>query len=288
MSIVKILAPVTGAKRDAVVLATAFAAAKPFNAHVKAVFIHGDPREAIPYSEMPLSPDVVQELVDSAQELAEAGAKAARATLAATAAAAKVEIVAAPVKADHVTASFQDITGHVASSIDREARFAELIVLPPISGADGPEAHDAFIQVLTRSGRPVLLSALVAPAEIGRKIAVGWDGGTAAAHAIAAALPYLHKAAAVKILTVQHTPSEAGEIDALKDYLALHGVSCSQCVINRGARGVAEFLLDTAAGDGCDLLVVGGYGHSRLRESIFGGVTQYIVSHPKIPVLMVH
>ena len=58
--------------------------------------------------------------------------------------------------------------------------------------------------------------------------------------------------------------------------------------VERGERNVAEVLLETAANDGCDMLVAGGYGHSRLMESIFGGVTEHIVSHPKIPVLMVH
>ena len=47
-------------------------------------------------------------------------------------------------------------------------------------------------------------------------------------------------------------------------------------------------MLETAADDGCDMLVAGGYGHSRLMESIFGGVTEHIVSHPKIPVFMMH
>ena len=77
MSFVKILVPVAGAARDRFALATAFAAAKPFNAHVVAMFVHADPREAVPYGELPLSPDIVQDLIDTAADLEKASGDAA-------------------------------------------------------------------------------------------------------------------------------------------------------------------------------------------------------------------
>ena len=71
-------------------------------------------------------------------------------------------------------------------------------------------------------------------------------------------------------------------------YLALHGVTASPRILPRGNAMTAEVLLDTAAKGGFDLLVAGGYGHSQMAEAIFGGVTEHIVSHPRIPVFMMH
>ena len=288
MSFVKILVPVAGASRDRFALATAFAAAKPFNAHVVAMFVHADPREAVPYGELPLSPDIVQDLIDTAADLENASSKAARSTLATLAAEAGIRIVAAPQRADAVTVSYDEITGHLPRALDREALLCDLVVFPPIRETDDSEIQDGFIRALTKLERPVLLSAEKAPDEIGRKVAVGWDGGVASAHALMSALPYLKKAEAIELLTVQNGSHPGRGVESAAAYLALHGLSSSQLVLARGERSVAEVLLETAANDGCDMLVAGGYGHSRLMESVFGGVTEHIVSHPKIPVFMMH
>jgi nucleotide-binding universal stress UspA family protein len=269
-------------------LATAFAAAKPFNAHVVALFVHADPREAVPYGELPLSPDIVQDLIDTAADLENASSKSARSTLATMAAEAGIRIVGAPQKSDAVTVSYDEVTGHLPKALDRDALLCDLVVFPPIRETDDSEIQDGFIRTLTKLERPVLLSAEKPPVEIGRKVAVGWDGGVACAHALMSALPYLEKAEAIEILTVQNGSHQGRGPENVAAYLALHGLSCTQRVLARGERNVAEVLLETAAGDGCDMLVAGGYGHSRLMESIFGGVTEHIVSHPKIPVLMVH
>ena len=288
MSFVKILVPVAGAGRDRFALATAFAAAKPFNAHVVALFVHADPREAVPYGELPLSPDIVQDLIDTAADLENASSKSARSTLATMAAEAGIRIVGAPQKSDGVTVSYDEVTGHLPKALDRDALLCDLVVFPPIRETDDSEVQDGFIRTLTKLERPVLLSAEKPPVEIGRKVAVGWDGGVACAHALMSALPYLEKAEAIEILTVQNGSHQGSGAESVAGYLALHGLSCTQRVLARGERSVAEVLLETAANDGCDMLVAGGYGHSRLMESIFGGVTEHIVSHPKIPVLMVH
>jgi nucleotide-binding universal stress UspA family protein len=288
MSFVKILVPVAGASRDRFALATAFAAAKPFNAHVVAMFVHADPREAVPYGELPLSPDIVQDLIDTAADLEQASSKAARSTLATLAAEAGIRIVAAPQKSDAVTVSYDEMTGHLPKALDCEALLCDLVVFPPIRETDDSEVQDGFIRTLTKLERPVLLSAEKAPDEIGRKVAVGWDGSVACAHALMSALPYLKKAETIELLTVRNGSHPGRGVENAAAYLALHGLSCSQLVLARGERDVAEVLLETAADNGCDMLVAGGYGHSRLMESIFGGVTEHIVSHPKIPVFMMH
>ncbi len=288
MSFVKILVPVSGAARDRYALATAFAAAEPFKAHVVALFVHADPRESVPYGELPLSPDIIQDLIDTAADLEKAASKAARSTLATLAADAGIKIVAAPLKSDMVTVSYEEVIGHLPRALDRAARLCDLVVFPPIRETDDPEIQDGFIRALTKLEHPVLLSAEKAPEHLGRKVAVAWDGSVACAHALMSALPYLKKAEKIEILSVQDTPGPVRGMKEVEVYLELHGLVCTQRVLQRGERDVAEVLIEAASTGGFDMLVAGGYGHSRLMETIFGGVTNHIVSHPKIPVFMMH
>lgn len=287
MAFVKILVPVAGVARDRFALATALAAAKPFNAHVVALFVHADPRESVPYGELPLSPDIVQDLIDTAADLEKASSKAARATLASMAAEAGLRILSKPERGSTVTLSYEEMREHLPRALDKAARLCDLVVFPPIRETDEPEVQDAFIRTLTKVGRPVLLSAEHCPQSVGKRIAVGWDGSIVSAHALTAALPFLTRAEKIEVLTVQNgaLPGNGKDVAA---YLALHGLSCTTTVVPRGEASTAEALVDTAANQGFDLLVCGGYGHSQIVESIFGGVTEHIVSHPMIPVLMMH
>jgi len=198
-----------------------------------------------------------------------------------------VRIVGAPQCGDGVTLSYVEIREHLPRALDKAARLCDLVVFPPIRETDDPEVQDAFIRTLMKVGRPVLLSAEHLPASIGAQIAVGWDGSIASAHALSAALPYLCTASRVEILIVQNgaLPGDGSDVAA---YLALHGVTASTRLLPRGDSMTAEVLLDSAAKGGFDLLVAGGYGHSQMAEAIFGGVTEHIVSHPKIPVFMMH
>lgn len=288
MSFAKILVPVTGAKSDQIALETAFAAAAPFNAHVRVMFSHPDPRLAIPYTGAPLSPDVVQELVDTEEALAKAAATRARATLAEVAEKAGVRLVGTPEIGDTVTATYEERAGGYAACLEAAARLCDLIVFPPLVDKSNPALREAFLQTLTKTERPILLAGIQSPGHVGQKIAVGWDGGVSAAHALSAAMPYLRTARSIEILSIQSAEPDDRAFEGLKEYLTLHGVAWSQRVLTRGKGPIADALLHAAADDGCDLLVIGGYGHSRIHETILGGVTVDVMSHPLLPVMLVH
>lgn len=287
MTIAKIIAPLTGGKRDKTVLATAFVAAKPFAAHVVALFVHADPRLAIPYMGAPLSPDVVQAIIDSAQEMTRAAAKSARAALNEAAQAAGAEILPAPRKTAALSASFCEVEGFFPHSVAEEARLSDLIVFGPVSPADGPDLADAFIETLLKTERPVLLAAKT-PASLTTGIAVAWDGSAIAARALVGAMPFLKQAGTVTLLSCQHSGARKTQFDDVEDYLALHGVRCTERLVDPGKRGIGEALLEAATEAGATMLVMGGYGHSHLGETIFGGVTQHVRWHASLPVLMFH
>lgn len=287
MGLAKILAPLTGSTRDDVVLATAFAAAKPFNAHVAALFIHPDPRLAVPFVGVPVSPEVVQDVVNASEEIAKGAEKRAHDTLLAAAAAVQAAIVEHPRKAGAVTCSFRRAQGLYFRAVAQAAELSDLVAFGVISGPEAVELGEGFVEILTRSGRPVLLSA-EAPSGIGRKIVLGWDGDSSAARALSAALPFLAKAESIVILNIQRGPSRDASFAEVQEFLALHGLSASEETVELGARRIGDALLDCAVRLGADLLVMGAYGRGSLRESVFGGTTAHIRSHATLPIFMAH
>ena len=118
---------------------------------------------------------------------------------------------------------------------------------------------------------------------------VCWDGGRTAARAIADAMPFLMRAKAVEIVVVTE-PRKSGEITGtnMAEHLARHGVAVDIKRISRGDIDVQSAILSHAADSGADFIVMGGYGHSRLREFILGGVTRNMLSAMTVPVLMSH
>ncbi|MDO9337237.1 MAG: universal stress protein [Caulobacter sp.] len=180
---------------------------------------------------------------------------------------------------------------------DRPARLAELArthdlcVIPYVGEV---ASQTAFAEaVVFGAGRPVLIfrgrAGRIRPGGF-RKVLVAWDGGRAASRAVADAMPVLIQAEEVRILTVLgDKPSAVGRgADALMAHLALHGVSAEAEDYTAAGRGAGKILEQVADERGFDLLVMGAYGHSRLREFLLGGATQYILTAPPVPVLMSH
>jgi len=288
MSFVKILAPLTGGARDAIVLASAFAAAKPFNAHVDALFVRPDATEAVPFFGDGVSATVVQEIAEAAKVAADGAIKLARASIDASARAAGAKIVDRPVRGETVTISFREVLGNFADQVTLATRLSDLVVFGPLKEGDRPGLTEAFEATLLETGRPVLLSANPAPPSFCKKIALAWNESVASAHAVTAALPFLKCAESVEILCVSRSKDEPIDSAELKAYLAMHGVSTNERIADAGSRIVGDVLLDEALKSGSGLLVAGGYGHSRLREMFFSGVTRHVVSHAGMPLFLVH
>ncbi len=288
MSVRKILAPLTGGKRDAVVLESAFAAAKPFNAHVVALFVRPDPAEAMPFFGEGVSGVMVQEIVEVARDAADKAAEQAKRSLRLAADPAGVLVLDAPARKDAPSVSFHDTQGNFADRVVEASRLADLIVFGPLNEGDKPGLTEAFEATLLETGRPVLLSALAPPRDFARRVAVAWDGSAASAHAVSAAMPYLVRAEAVEIFSVRRGAADTAECADLREYLSLHGLAAADRAIDAGGKPVGEVLLAAASAAGAGLLVLGGYGHSHLRHLFSGGVTKHVVSHAELPLFLVH
>jgi nucleotide-binding universal stress UspA family protein len=140
------------------------------------------------------------------------------------------------------------------------------------------------------SGRPVLVVPYIQKAALKLdRVLVCWNGSRNAARAVGDAMPFLHRAKAVEVLIVTGEGGTGDEIPGadIGEHLARHGLKIDvERVASRGE--VSDMILSHAADAGADLLVMGGYGHSRLREFILGGVTRGILRTMTVPVLMAH
>ena len=288
MPIAKILAPVTGGARDAAVLAYAIEAAHPFNAHVSAFFVRPDLSEALAFFTDGVSGVVVEEVVKATKDAGDEAARRIETTIDSICARTAITRVRRPARSNAVTLSVQEVQGNFGDQLTAAARLSDLVVFGPIRENDQAGLAEAFVQVLVETDRPVLRATDEAPTGFARRIAIGWDGKTAAAQAVSAAIPYLAKADSVEILSVQRPPLKAEATEGLKEYLSLHGVRSTERLIDPGTKRIGEVLLDAAAAGNADLLVVGGYGRGRLRESLIGGVTRHVIAHAGLAVFMVH
>jgi nucleotide-binding universal stress UspA family protein len=172
-------------------------------------------------------------------------------------------------------------------------RSADLIV----AGQTDPDWESSPLQDVAEhlalgSGRPVLVVPYVGRyPEIGRNVVIAWKPGREATRAVFDALPILQQAEQVQILEIheggaRRDPTAADTSIAVA--LARHGIKPTVRTSIAGDIGVGDEILSRLADMGADLLVMGAYGHSRMRELVFGGVTRHIARHMTVPTLFSH
>jgi nucleotide-binding universal stress UspA family protein len=234
-----------------------------------------------------LSSDVVLEMIDDAASTA-AKAKASFEEIAARHSLPLRKLAQVGASRDcGPSVSWRQATGDAPNLIAERARFFDLVVLGRSSRVvDEPSSH-TIEAVLARSGRPLLLAPAQTPAEIGRFIAVAWNGSPQAVRALAASLPLLWAAESVLLITVGD--GDNSDIPAILDHLAWHGIAAKHHRISDTSNESTGILLLKAAHDaGADMLVMGGYGHRPWREALFGGVTRDIIGTSLLPLLLMH
>jgi nucleotide-binding universal stress UspA family protein len=183
---------------------------------------------------------------------------------------------------------------NVASIVDDHGRAADLIVAPQ-SDANGDIYLPADVteDLVMEAGRPVL----VVPrhgriTKIGETVLLAWNNSRESARAAFDALPLLKSAKSVKLLTVDPPRGRQGDPDLpaaeIATSLARHGVMSEVAITMTGGLAIADGILAQIDNLGADLLVMGGYGHSRLRETMFGGATRDMLEKMTVPLLVSH
>ena len=169
-------------------------------------------------------------------------------------------------------------------------RFDLAIVSQPEPETNAVE-ENIIEAALFDSGGPVIVVPYIqkAPLKLDH-VMVCWDGSRAAARAIRDAMPFLRRAGRIEVVIVTNEPDKQDQIERsdIGAHLARHGLNVAVRRMPLGDVDVAAMLLSHAADGGVDFIVMGGYGQSRLREFVLGGVTRSMLHTMTVPVLMSH
>jgi nucleotide-binding universal stress UspA family protein len=181
--------------------------------------------------------------------------------------------------------------GGAATVFAQIARRFDLAVVGQAQREGGASDELVVEGALFESGRPLVVVPYIQKRGLTlERVLACWDGGRTAARAIGDAMPFLERAKAVDIVIVAEERKGGDEINGanMGEHLARHGVTANVKRIAKGDLAIEDVLLSYAADSGADFMVMGGYGHSRLREFILGGVTRGILASMTVPVMMSH
>ncbi|MGE0596238.1 MAG: universal stress protein [Hyphomonadaceae bacterium] len=280
MSWKDILVIVAEAEQDEPAIALAEALSTQMQAQLSAAFLTPLPDEPLAY-EPTVVAGVWAELLSRARQAAEA--ERGRVVQ-------RLERLQQPCDLVNAEALSRDL-GRVAAV---HARYADLAVMTRPQDGPGGDLREEIIEgVLFHSGRP----ALVAPptwkgGSIGKRVVIAWDASREATRAVSEAAPILESAETVTVLTVDAKPKMFGHGEVpganIAAHLARRGQKAEVRNIDGMGRGAAAAILEEAQSLGADVLIMGGYAHSRLRDFVFGGATRDLLRATTIPVLMAH
>ena len=175
--------------------------------------------------------------------------------------------------------------------IGRRARYADLTVLGPELLASHTLKAKVIAGALFSSGRPILLVPDATRATLRpKRVAVAWDTSLEASRAVREALDIMSGADEVRIVMVDPIEDERHHGDEpgadVAAYLSRHGVKVAVDRLPSSNHSIADVLRQHSVDIGAELMVMGAYGHSRLRERIFGGVTKSMIKQPSLPILL--
>lgn len=286
MSIKFVLASLPEKASAPATLALAIRVGRDFNAHIEALHVKSDPGSAIPLVGEGMSAAMVEEMLTVAERQIAERSRETRQVFDAAIAGAGIPILRQPYAQSAVSASWREENGREEEILAGAAKLSDLVVAAKPDPASPASAMLILNALLMESGRGVLLAPARPVTALGRHVAVFWNGSAEAARAVAAALPFLERAERVSVLSARETedPVPGG----LPDYLAWHGVGTVESRSFVAGTQVGQSLLSEAGAIGADLIVMGAYTHSRLRQLILGGVTRHILQNAEIPVLFSH
>jgi len=284
-----ILVPATGSDTDAGVFASALTVARPLGAHLAFLHISID-AATFAATIMPevSSGQVFTDVINRMEEEAQQREKNAK-QLFESFCRREGLVVAGPSSVlSEGSAKWFGESGSESYWLVEYARTADLLVIGR-SDDDQRVPSDLLEAALINSGRPLLIPPSAPMSALPDTVVIAWKSTPEAARAVSAAMPFLPLAKQIIIMTVaeDQTTFEEQGADRLMANLRWDGFAASVRRLEPDAQGAAETLLMATREQGA-LLVMGGYGHSRLREWIFGGFTQRILRGAEVPVLIAH
>lgn len=288
MTIKIILVPLDGSDLSRNALHTGIAMARSCGAHLDVVHVRANPKDAVPLLGEGMSGAVIEDIITAAEKEAVERARKAREIFDELCAAENVEWVDGPPAVGGLTATWIEETGREDEIVALRGRLVDMIVVNRPTDESPVAATMTLNAALGETGRGVLVVPPSGASNFGKRVAISWNGSAEAARAVAASMALIEDAEKVLILSIGGGDTFPDAATQLNNYLAWHGVCAEIETSPVSDSQVGETVLKRCGEWNADLLVMGAYTHSRLRQLIMGGVTRHVLAEATLPVVMVH
>jgi len=188
-----------------------------------------------------------------------------------------------------VQTEWRQVGGHPRESLILHSRYSDLTIIGQFEGDSDPDSEGLADTLVLSAGGPVLIIPYAGNFNtVAETVMVAWNGTKEAARAVRDALPFMRAASNTYVVCVNAPNEDHIAGTDVATYLSRHGVTAEVRNVVAPEISIGDAILDAIADYSCDMLVMGGYGHSRLRELAFGGVTRLILGQMTVPALLSH
>lgn len=300
MTVTRILLAAPGTEGGRSAIETALLLARRFGAHVEAVNVGRNPRDAVAFMTEGMTGAMIEEIIATAErdigrlaataaaDLQEVAARLGLAFAPAAAAERAGEPPAADTAGDRGEnrVVFRQQLGREDEVIAERGRLSDLVVAPRPAG----DAREEVVAeaVLMESGSGLLLVPPGHASDLAGNAAIAWNGSAEAARAVHRALPLLKESREVAIMAPEEGSMRGPGPEALAAYLALHGIRCHVHRLPTNWTHIGETLMATAREENASFIVMGAFSQGKLRQLILGGATRFMLNHAQLPVLFTH
>ena len=284
MTIARILLAAPGTEGGRAAIETALLLARRFGAHVEAVNVRRNPRDAVAFMTEGMTGAVIEEIVATAER--DIGRLAAKAAADLEEVAGRLGVALATESSGEGSAIFRQETGREDEVIAEQGRLSDLVVAPRPAG----DAREEVVAeaVLMESGSGLLLVPPDGASDLAGNAAIAWNGSAEAARAVHRALPLLKQSHEVAIMAPEEGSMRGPGPDRLAAYLALHDIHCHVHRLPTNWTNIGETLTATAREESASFIVMGAFSQGKLRQLILGGATRFMLNRAELPVLFTH
>lgn len=287
MDLTSVLVVLDGGEGDEALLEVSLAFARDRDLCVQLLCVRPGPDQAVPVVADGLSGGAVGEIIEALEQSNRARVETVEALYQRLCVEPGLPLAEGESGEVGFKVSFEVVEGLVESVVAERGRRCDLIALGRPVAAEDRLYAPALEAALFSTGRPALVLPPDPCETLGTNVVVAWNDTGEAARALGASLPFLERAKAVELFSVEDAGCIA-DPRVLDGYLKRHGIAASFRRLQPDFRPLGEQMLEEAKESGADLFVMGAYGHSRLRELVLGGVTRQVLATADIPVLMIH
>lgn len=258
-------------------LVTALQLAKSHQAHLSGLYVFSIPTSVMVPAGEPGSAGIAHmQIIEAEQKAAEVSAEKARQMF--------VEMTA------NSDCEWRCQEGDPVETVTAYGRCFDLIIIGQTDTDDPGSADSAFVEkTLLEAGRPVLVMPYIGTNHrIGKRVIIAWDGSRPSARALNDGMPLLSQADAIEIVVIDSDDDDHHYASEARMHLQRHDITADIKTLQSDDLSVEDALLSYASDYGAGLLIMGAYGHSRLKEMILGGTTKGVLRQMTLPVLMSH